>query len=182
MTTQEIVAPGKVVSLHYTLTLPDGEVVDSSLGGEPLSYLHGSDSIVPGLEAGLEGKAVGVSLDVTVPPEAAYGERDDEAVQVVERSAFPEGDPIEEGIDVHAVDEDDNEIVGIVSAIDGDDITIDFNHPLAGCTLHFAVEITEVRDATAEEMEHGHAHGPGGHDHDEDEEDDEDFEDDDSEE
>lgn len=165
MPSSQPIVDGKVVSLHYTLTLDDGEVVDSSRGQEPMSYLHGSGAIVPGLERGLSGRAAGETVKVSVPPEDAYGEREDAAIQVVDRAAFPPDEILAPGQSFQAVDDEDNAVTGRITAVDGDAVTIDFNHPLAGETLHFEVEITGVRDASAEERHHGHVHGPGGHHH-----------------
>jgi FKBP-type peptidyl-prolyl cis-trans isomerase SlyD len=151
--------------MHYKLTLDDGQVVDSSEGGEPLSYLHGHGNIVPGLETALEGKAAGADLKVSVKPEEGYGERHDDAVQTVPRSAFPDDASLEVGLQFQAVDQDQNPIMGRITAMEGDQVTVDFNHMLAGLTLNFEVSITEIREATEEEQTHGHVHGPGGHEH-----------------
>lgn len=151
--------------MHYKLTLDDGEVVDSSEGGEPLAYLHGHGNIVPGLESALEGKTSGTELKVSVKPEDGYGERDEEAVQTVPRSAFPEDASLEVDLQFQAVDQDQNPIMGRITALEGDQVTVDFNHMLAGMTLNFEVSITDIRDSTEEEQTHGHVHGPGGHQH-----------------
>jgi FKBP-type peptidyl-prolyl cis-trans isomerase SlyD len=158
------VAKEKVVRIHYTLTDEQGDLLDSSEGHEPLTYLHGAGTIVPGLESALEGKAAGDKLTVTVPPEEGYGSRDDELIQAVPRDRFPAED-LEVGMRFHARGEDDSRIVTI-TAIDDQNVTVDANHPLAGVTLAFDVTVVEVRDATAEELHHGHVHGEGGaHDH-----------------
>ena len=160
------VAADKVVSFHYTLTDDDGEVIDSSEGDMPMMYLHGADNIVPGLEAALLGKKVGDKLDVQVEPKDGYGERDDRAVHQVNRSQFPKDMPIQPGMQIGAQDPDSDEAVPAwITEVKGDKITIDFNHPLAGVRLNFAVEITAIRDASAEELAHGHPHGPDGHGH-----------------
>ena len=165
MTSPTTVGAGKVVTLNYELKLADGQVVDSSEGGDPLAYMHGSGQIIPGLESALEGHGQGENLSVVVEPSDAYGDHDDEAIQVVERSAFPDDAPLEVGLAFQAQTNDGHPVMGRITAMAEEKVTVDFNHPLAGQTLHFAVEITEVRDATEEEKEHGHAHGPGGHDH-----------------
>jgi FKBP-type peptidyl-prolyl cis-trans isomerase SlyD len=165
MTTGASIAAGKVVSIHYTLKDDDGDVIDSSSGGNPLDYLHGSSNIVPGLEQALAGKGIGEKLTVAVAPGEGYGDRDERGVQVVPRDAFPAEMDIEEGMQL-AVESPQGEEVPIwITAIEGDQITVDMNHPLAGVTLHFSVEIVGIRDASAEEVEHGHPHGPGGHHH-----------------
>jgi FKBP-type peptidyl-prolyl cis-trans isomerase SlyD len=165
MTATPSVADGKVVSIHYTLTLDDGQVVDSSQERGPLQYLHGAGNIVPGLETALTGRNVGANVEVRVEPEEGYGMRDEEAVQTVERAAFPKEAKLEVGITFQAMDQDHNPLMGTITKIDGDQVTVDFNHPLAGMSLNFRVEVTAVRDATREERDHGHPHGPGGHHH-----------------
>ncbi|MGA1525528.1 MAG: FKBP-type peptidyl-prolyl cis-trans isomerase [Planctomycetota bacterium] len=151
----------KVAKIHYKLTNDQGDVVDSSEGREPLCYLHGHGNIVVGLEEALTGQAVGAELNVTVSPEHGYGARDDRAVQTVPRGAFPPDAPLS----FQARDEAGRPLMGTITKLAGDDVTVDFNHPLAGQTLHFEVSITEVRTATEEEISHGHVHGPGGHHH-----------------
>ncbi len=165
MSETNTVVAGSVVTLHYKLTLDDGQVVDSSEGNEPLAYLHGSNSLVPGLESALGGKAVDEKFEVAVPAAEGYGDRIDDAVQEVPRSAFPDDADLQPGIQFQATDQDDNPIMGTIEAADDKTVKVDFNHPLAGKNLNFAIEIVDVRLATAEEVEHGHAHGAGGHQH-----------------
>lgn len=153
-----------VASFHYTLTNGTGEVLDSSIGQEPLSYLHGAGNIIPGLEKALAGKTVGDKLKVSVNAAEAYGERDSSMVQELPNSMFSGVDKIEVGMEFHAETEHGLQVV-TVTAVEGDTVTIDGNHPLAGVDLNFDVEITEVRNATSEELDHGHAHGAGGHHH-----------------
>jgi len=154
----------KVVRMHYTLTNDAGEQLDSSQGGEPLAYLHGAKNIIAGLEAELEGKEQGAALKVTVQPGQAYGEYQDQLKQEVEKSKFGEDFDLKEGEKFQAQTEQ-GPIIGAVIEIKDDTVIVDFNHDLAGVTLHFDVEIMEVRDASDEEIEHGHVHGPGGHQH-----------------
>jgi FKBP-type peptidyl-prolyl cis-trans isomerase SlyD len=148
-----------VVLIHYVLTNDDKEVLDSSEGQDPLAYLHGTGHLIPGLEAQLLGKAAGDKLDVTVQPDDGYGEFNEELVQTVPRTAFEGVETIEPGMQFQTANEDgsDGQTITVVSAED-DEVTIDGNHPLAGVTLHFAVDIIEVREASAEELEHGHVH------------------------
>lgn len=153
-----------VASFHYTLTDNAGKVLDTSEGQEPLSYLHGAGNIIPGLENALLGKAVGDKLKVSVLAAQAYGERDDSMVQELDASMFSGIDKIDVGMEFHAETEHGLQVV-TVTKVDGDQITIDGNHPLAGVNLNFDVEITEVRAASEEEINHGHAHGAGGHHH-----------------
>lgn len=150
-----------VASFNYTLTNDAGEVLDTSNGREPLAYLHGAGNIVPGLEKAMEGKSAGDSFKVAVDPAEGYGERHDALVQVVPREAFQGVDDIQPGMQFQAQSNQGVMSVTVTKIEDGQ-VTVDGNHPLAGETLHFDIEVTEVREATAEELEHGHAHGAGG--------------------
>jgi FKBP-type peptidyl-prolyl cis-trans isomerase SlyD len=161
-----IIAHNKVVRFDYTLTNDANDVLDSSEGGEPLTYLHGAGNIIPGLESALEGKRAGDSLNVRVAPAEAYGERDDRMVQNVPREMFEDSNEIQTGMQFHSSDPEGNVTVVTVVGMDAEHITVDANHPLAGVPLTFAVTIVEVRDASPEELAHGHVHGPGGHHHD----------------
>lgn len=152
-----------VVSIHYTLTGDDGNVIDSSREGDPLVYLHGAHNIIPGLEKELVGKTAGASLKVSVPPEEAYGARSEDMVHTVPRSAFEGVDEVQPGMQFQTEGPQGVQMI-VVTKVEGDDITIDANHPLAGMTLHFDVSIEDVREATQQELDHGHAHA-GGHDH-----------------
>ncbi len=158
------IANDKAVSFHYTLTNAAGEVLDSSAGGEALVYLHGSGNIISGLEAALVGKKVGDAFKVTIEPKDAYGEHQDDMIQVLERKMFEGIDELEVGMQFHADVSHGPGIVTIIE-INGDEITIDGNHPLAGEALTFDVEVTDIRDASPEEIAHGHIHGAGGHHH-----------------
>jgi len=158
------IAKNKVVSINYVLTDDDNTVIDSSEGGEPLAYLHGANNIIPGLENALTGKVAGDKLKVTVPPEEAYGVREEEMIQLIPRERFEPGVEIEVGMQFQTPTEDGVSVVTVTS-VDGENITIDANHPLAGVTLVFSVEIMNVRDASEEELSHGHVHGAGGHHH-----------------
>ncbi|MCA9001677.1 MAG: peptidylprolyl isomerase [Planctomycetes bacterium] len=165
MTQSNVVAAGSVVTIHYKLTLDNGQVIDTSHGQEPLAYMHGNHHLVPGLENALEGRTSGETFEVAVAPAEGYGEYDAEGVQNVPRNAFPDDAELAPGVQFQATDQDDNPIMGTIEAVDDQTVKVDFNHPLAGKTLNFAIEVVEVREATAEEMEHGHAHGAGGHQH-----------------
>lgn len=159
------IAENSVVLMHYTLTNSAGEKLDCSRDrGEPLGYLHGHGNIIPGLEKELTGKQTGDKLVVTVQPEEGYGERHDGLIQDVPREAFQGVDDLQPGMQFQASTEMGPRMFTI-TAVDGDTITVDGNHPLAGEVLQFDVEITDVRAASAEELEHGHVHGEGGHAH-----------------
>jgi FKBP-type peptidyl-prolyl cis-trans isomerase SlyD len=161
-----MIADQKVVSLNYTVKDTEGQVVDSSEGAAPLVYLHGKGNIIPGLEAALVGKTSGEEFDVTVEPADAYGEYNEEMVQVVPRKAFEGVESIEKGM-VFTAQAQNGPVQLTVAKVDGDDITVDPNHPLSGKTLHFSGSVIEVREATEEELTHGHVHGEGGVQHEE---------------
>lgn len=157
-------ARNMVVSFHYTLKDDSGEVLDSSSGREPLSYLHGHGNIIPGLEKALEGTDVGHRSHVTVAPAEAYGETNPDLVFEAPREHFPADLKLEAGTRVYAEGPEGPVSFTVVRLTDGGAV-LDGNHPLAGKQLHFDVEVVEVRPATQEEMAHGHVHGAGGHEH-----------------
>lgn len=160
----EPVANNKVVTIHYTLRNDAGEVLDSSEDAGPMAYLHGFGNIVPGLEKQLDGKIAGDKLVAVVPPEEGYGDKQAGGAQAIPREAF-------EGVDVHpgmtlVVEDDDGEQMPLrVVAVEEDRVLVDLDHPLAGETLHFTVEVISVREATEEELTHGHVHDGHGHHH-----------------
>lgn len=157
-------AQGTVVSMHYTLTDDSGEVLDSSRGGNPFNYLHGHSNIVPGLEKALEGAGAGFKSKVTVAPTEGYGEKNPEAIFEAPREHFPPDMKLEAGARVSA-DGPNGPVTFVIVNLTEAGAVLDANHPLAGKTLYFDVEIIEVRTATQEEIEHGHVHGAGGHHH-----------------
>ncbi|WP_433565790.1 FKBP-type peptidyl-prolyl cis-trans isomerase [Nocardia sp. CA-151230] len=159
------IAADKVVSIEYTLKADDGEVLDTSVGEAPLVYLHGADNIVPGLEQALEGKNTGDELVVVVEPEDAYGEYQAELISAVPRDMFEGVDEVEPGMEFHAEAPDGDSQIVTVRQVDGDEVTIDANHPLAGQRLHFTVKVIDIRDASEDELAHGHPHGEDDHDH-----------------
>jgi FKBP-type peptidyl-prolyl cis-trans isomerase SlyD len=152
------VEPQKVVSIDYTLKDDNGNVLDSSQGSEPLSFIYGTGSIIPGLEKALEGKATGDEVSVTVEPEEGYGQYDDSLIIQVTKDKFQDPDNVQEGMQVQAQSQDGNVQILTVKSIDGEQVTLDANHPLAGQRLNFDVEVAEVREATQEELDHGHIH------------------------
>ena len=150
-----------VASVHYTGTFPDsGEEFDSSRDGEPLTFLVGHKGMIPGFEREVMGAEVGDTRSFTLEPEDAYGMPSDEMIQEVPREMFPEEMPIDMGMTLMS-DAGPFRIV----AITDNTVKCDFNSLMAGKTLHFEVEVMDVRAATADELAHGHAHGPGGHHH-----------------
>lgn len=158
------VSQNKAVYFNYTLTNDNGDTLDQS-NGQPLAYLHGFGNIIPGLENALLGKSAGDKLTVTVEPADAYGEYSSDAVQEVPRANFQGVDNIEAGMQFQSQTEDGHVMLVTVRDVQDDIVVVDANHPLAGERLTFDVEITEVRDATEEELAHGHVHGVGGHYH-----------------
>jgi FKBP-type peptidyl-prolyl cis-trans isomerase SlyD len=153
-----------VATIAYRLSDEDGNLIDSSEGGDPVVYLHGAGNLVPGLEKALEGKSKGDSISVIVPPEDGFGERDDSLVQDVPRERFEGAGKVEVGMQFQARTRGGDRVFRVVD-VAGDTIRVDGNHELAGETLKFDVNVIDVRPASPEEIQHGHAHGPGGHHH-----------------
>lgn len=160
-----LIANQHVVAIDYTLSNDAGEVIDSSAGAEPLVYLHGAGNIIAGLEKALLGKAIGDELDVSIEPEEAYGEYSAELITNLGREMFEGVDELEVGMQFHASAPDGGMQIVTIRDIDGDQVTIDGNHPLAGQQLNFKVKVVSIRAASEEELAHGHVHGEGGHQH-----------------
>jgi len=158
------IAADSVVLIHYTLKDDNGAVLDSSSGGEPLAYIQGHGNLVAGLEKALEGKQGGNTLAVTVAPAEGYGTRDEKLVQRVPKRALQGSGEIRKGMQFQGRTDDGMRLF-TVTAVVGDMVSLDGNHPLADQTLYFDVEVVSVRAATEEELEHGHVHGAGGHHH-----------------
>ena len=176
METQKV-TDGMVVSLRYVL-VADGEEVARVDNDDPMEYLHGAEDILPGLESALEGKSVGDTFRVTLPPTDAYGDYDEDEIEEIDREAIPNAEELELGMMVEVEDEEGFSYMAYVSEISDEVVVLDFNHPLAGKTLTYEGEIIGVRSATEDELSHGHVHGEwNGYDYeDEDEEDEEDEE------
>jgi len=154
------ISKNKVAAIHYTLRDNEGAILDSSDGRDPLYYIHGIGNLIPGMEDGLEGKAIGDKFQIKVDAAKGYGELDPKLVQQVPMTAFG-GQEVKEGMQFKT----DRGTVVRVTEVGADNVTVDANHPLAGVDLNFQVEVMEVRNATEEELQHGHVHGPGGHHH-----------------
>ena len=154
----------KVVTFHYHLTDEAGEAIDSSREREPLTILLGHGAIIPGLEQAIVGHSAGDRFDVVVAPEQAYGVRREDYTQRVPKKYFRDGDRLKPG-DTSVLSTQDGHRSVTILKVGSSVIDVDLNHPMAGKTLHFAIEVVDVRDATDEEREHGHVHGPGGHHH-----------------
>ena len=161
--TKDSVQNDVVVSMEYTLHV-DGEKIDSSEGQDPLQFLAGHGNIITGLEREMIGMKVGDSKDVTIQPADAYGEFDDQAFMEVPRDQFPQDMPLEEGLELTVRDDSGQSRYARVDGIEGNNVTLNFNHPLAGDELHLNIRVVGLREPTAEELEHGHVH-QGGHHH-----------------
>ena len=152
------IADNCVVSIRYKLTDDTGEEIDSSSGRDPLSYVHGANGIIPGLEGALTGKSVGDQLQVTVQPEDAYGAVDPKLIDTVPKSAFEGLEDVQPGMQFQAQGPKGEARLITVREVSDEGVTVDANHPLAGQVLHFDVTVEVVREATEEERKHGHAH------------------------
>ncbi|HQY87483.1 MAG TPA: peptidylprolyl isomerase [Tepidisphaeraceae bacterium] len=159
------IADKSVVSFDYTLTDPDGKELDSSKTRGPLVYMHGMRGIIPGLEAEMTGKSAGDAFKVTVDADKAYGMHNPALTQTVPRTNFPPNQMLMVGQEFQAKGPNGQPFHVRITKLDGDNVTVDANHPLAGVALTFDVKVVDVREATEEEIAHGHVHGPGGHQH-----------------
>ena len=159
------VEANKVISFNYTLKDDQGAVIDSTLNKDPLSFISGSNQILPKLEEALNGMLIGGKKNVKLNATDAYGEYDEKAIQKVNKNQFPSEAKLEVGMSYLANSPDGKQMPFTITEIKEEGITVDFNHPLAGKALDFDVELVDKRDATPEEIQHGHVHGPGGHHH-----------------
>lgn len=150
--------------MEYTLRDTKGEIIDSSSGRAPLTYLHGFKNIIPGLEKELEGKKIGDELRVKVEADEAYGQRDESLISEVPRAELQSIPDLEVGMQLQAQSSQGVRVLTVTGIAEGT-VTLDANHPLAGIDLHFEVKVLKIREATEEELSHGHVHGPGGHHH-----------------
>jgi FKBP-type peptidyl-prolyl cis-trans isomerase SlyD len=150
-----------VVTINYTLSDETGDLIESSEGQEPLTYLHGQGNVIPGLEASLEGKSAGESIKVSIPPEDAYGVWEESKMLSIPKGQFSGVDDVKTGMQF-TVHSNVGEQIVTVTKVEGETVTVDANHPLAGKTLNFDVTIVGIRDATKDELDHWHAHGNGG--------------------
>lgn len=155
----------KVITINYTLKDKEGNLLDSTDNGGPFSFITGNMQVLPGLEEALVSMIIGSKKNIKLAAADAYGEYDENAIQKVNRSLFPEEAELETGMTYFAHSPEGQHIQFVITKIENEDITVNFNHPLAGKNLEFDVELLDVRDATPEEISHGHVHGPGGHHH-----------------
>lgn len=158
------VANNCVVVIDYVLRDDDGDILDASQDGD-FAYLHGAENIISGLENALSGKQAGDKVSVRIEPKDAYGAIDPDRIQVVPRDMFEADADIQAGMQFHAQSPEGHMMVITVTEVDGDEITIDGNHAMAGMNLNFEVDVVEVREASAEELSHGHVHSAGSCDH-----------------
>ncbi len=154
-----------VVAIDYELKDDDGNIIDTSAGGDPMHYLHGTHNIIEGLEKALAGKKAGDTVSVSIAPEEGYGVRDDSRIQSVPRDMFEDQSQVKVGEQFMAQGLDGENLTVTITEVTDDKVVVDGNHPLAGKNLNFDVEIKDVRAATKEELDHGHVHGVGGHHH-----------------
>lgn len=146
-----------IVTLNYTVKV-DGEVVDTSEGHDPIEFIQGSGQIIDGLEGNLYGMASGERKEFTVDPDKGYGDEDPDAMAEIPRGEFPPNIPLEPGIELVLKDEEGEEMQAYIVEVGEENVTLSFNHPLAGKTMNFAVEVVDLRWATEEELDHGHVH------------------------
>ncbi len=159
------IAQNKVVTMNFTLTDDLGNVLDTTDQGGPFSYISGNNMVLPKLEEAVNGMIIGTKKSLKLSAADGYGNYNEEALQVVGKENFPEDFVLEVGMEYMASNPDGVQMPFIITNVDGEEITIDFNHPLAGKNLNFDIELVDVRDATAEELNHGHVHGTDGHHH-----------------
>lgn len=158
------IAKDTVVQFHYTVSELDQPPIESSRGGEPLAILMGHGGIIQGLEAAMLGKNAGDAFEVTVAPENGYGDHQEGLVQRVPKKYLRDADRLKPGMQTR-VQTKEGQRMATVLKVGMSVIDLDMNHPMAGKTLSFAVEVVDVREASSEELAHGHAHAPGGHHH-----------------
>jgi FKBP-type peptidyl-prolyl cis-trans isomerase SlyD len=159
------ITQNQVVTINFTLKDDAGEVIDSTQGSQPFSFISGNNQILPKLEESISIMLIGGKKNVKLDPVDAYGEYKEEAIQSVDRTEFPQDVELEEGMSFMAHTPDGRNVPLTIAGVQEDKVTVDFNHPLAGKALEFEVELIDVRDATLEELQHGHSHGPEGHHH-----------------
>jgi len=159
------IGANKVVTVNYKLSDDKGNLIQTTKENEPFVYLSGNNQILPKLEEAIDGMIIGGKKNIELSSPEAYGDYDEKAVQHIKKDAFPEGANLEPGMEYMAHSPEGKPVPFVIKEVKEEDVTIDFNHPLAGVNLNFDVELVDVRDATDDELQHGHAHGAGGHHH-----------------
>lgn len=157
------IGQNKVVTMNYTLKDDQGNVIQTTDNMEPFKFMSGNKQILPKLEEEIDVMIIGSKKNVKIPAKEAYGEYSEQAVQQVKKENFPADTDLKVGMEFVANSPEGQQMPFVIREIKSEDVTVDFNHPLAGRDLEFDVELVDVRDATLEEIQHGHAHGPGGH-------------------
>lgn len=155
----------QVVVFHFILSDENGQELENSYNDQPMAVLTGTNHILPKLEERLSKLSIGEKSKIEIAAADGYGEFNEDNIQQLDRSQFPEDVELKEGLEFVATEDDGKQAIFYIKEVAGKEVTIDFNHPLAGRTLTFDLELLEIRDATREELEHNHAHGPGGHHH-----------------
>jgi FKBP-type peptidyl-prolyl cis-trans isomerase SlyD len=159
------IAANKVVTMNFVLTDDDGNVLDATDKDGPFSYLSGNNMVLPKLEEAVSGMIIGTKKNLRLEAADAYGVYNEQIVQIVGKENFPKDFELEVGMSYVASNPDGAQMPFVITEVRDEDVTIDFNHPLAGKNLNFDIELLDIRDATSEELAHGHVHGPGGHHH-----------------
>lgn len=159
-----VAAKDHVVSFHYVLSEAEGAELESSRGGDPMTALLGHDNMLAGVEAALLGRRAGEQFEVTLAPEETFGDRRENWTQRLQKKLVPKGKRLRPGMQIQLQTDDGPRLVTVVK-VGSSVVDVDLNHPFAGKSLVFAIELLEVREASAEELAHGHAHGVGGHHH-----------------
>ncbi len=159
------IAPNKVVTMNFTLKDDEGNILDTTESDGPFSYLSGNNMVLPKLEEAVSGMLIGTKKNIKLTAADGYGNYNEQIVQVVGRENFPQDFELEVGMSYMASSPEGAQMPFVITEVRDEDVTIDFNHPLAGKNLNFDIELLDVREATAEELSHGHVHGPDGHHH-----------------
>jgi FKBP-type peptidyl-prolyl cis-trans isomerase SlyD len=159
------IGQNKVVTMNYTLKDDQGNVIQTTDNKEPFKFMSGNKQILPKLEEEINAMIIGSKKNVKIPAKEAYGEYSEQAVQQVKKENFPSETDLKVGMEFVANSPEGQQMPFVIREIKNEDVTVDFNHPLAGKDLEFDVELVDVRDATLEEIQHGHAHGQDGHHH-----------------
>lgn len=155
----------KVITINFTLKDENGNVLDSTNNDKPFTFISGQNQIIPKLENAINQMVIGSKKNIKLEAEDAYGKYKEDAIQKIDRKEFPQDTEIEVGMRYFANSPDGKQVSFTINDINENDVTVDFNHPLAGKDLEFDIEFLDKRDATPEELSHGHVHGPNGHAH-----------------
>ena len=158
-------AQNKVVTMNYTLKDDQGNIIQTTNNSRPFQFLSGNQQILPKLESEIDAMIIGSKKNVKIAAAEAYGEYSKQAIQQVKKESFPADVDLKVGMEFVSNSPEGHQMPFVIKEIKNEEITVDFNHPLAGMDLEFDVELIDIRNATPEEMQHGHVHGPDGHHH-----------------